>query len=419
MTIRLDDIQREIESTNARWVAKHDPLLDLTPAQRERRLGVVVDPQKHARSMSRIAAPVGAAVAKIDWRAVNQHNYVTSVKDQGNCGSCVSFAAAAMTESMAAIQHNVVLDLAEADLHFCSSHGANCAGWWPEDALDQIHARGVIPEEKFPYQSAFDTDTPRCLAVPDHERYATKLAESHPLASVAERKAWLSNVGPVCAVFQVFQDFFAYGSGVYHHTTGAVAGLHCVQVIGYDDGESCWIAKNSWGDDWGDQGFFKIRYGECSIDDFAFWGARGVSIPEAVTSLPLTVTVHLQGLADRTFHEDEFAGTKNEARRLEGFSIQLMPPVPDLTMEYMAHLEGTDDTQWIKEGQFVGTRGESRRLEGFAIRLAGASAGAYTVSYMAHLEDIGDSAFFSDGEFCGTRGQSRRVEAIRVRVNRR
>jgi C1A family cysteine protease len=82
------------------------------------------------------------------------------------------------------------------------------------------------------------------------------------------------------AVFRVFNDFFAYRSGVYTHVSGDFAGLHCVQVIGYDDYEGCWICKNSWSSGWGDNGFFKIAFGQCAIDGppgmgYPFWGISG------------------------------------------------------------------------------------------------------------------------------------------------
>ena len=47
---------------------------------------------------------------------------------------------------------------------------------------------------------------------------------------------------------------------------GEYVGGHCVCIIGYDDAQKCWIAKNSWGKGWGEQGFFRIGYGECGID---------------------------------------------------------------------------------------------------------------------------------------------------------
>lgn len=142
----------------------------------------------------------------------------------------------------------------------------------------------------------------------------------------------------------------------------------------------------------------------------ALYGRRGPT---------LDVLVHLQDIGDAEFRENEFAGTRGQSRRLEGFQIAINPPVAGLSMRYMAHLQDIGDTQTINEGQFVGTRGESRRLEGFAIELTGPQAANFNVFYMAHLQDIGDSQVFQNGQFCGTRGQSRRVEGILVRVQPR
>jgi hypothetical protein len=142
----------------------------------------------------------------------------------------------------------------------------------------------------------------------------------------------------------------------------------------------------------------------------ALYGRRGPA---------LDVLVHLQGIGDLSFRENEFAGTRGQSRRLEGFQLQLSPPVSGLSMRYMAHLQGIGDVPFVNEGQFVGTRGQSRRLEGFAIELTGSAAANFNVFYMAHLEGIGDTSVFRNGQFCGTRGQSRRVEGILVRVEPR
>jgi C1A family cysteine protease len=76
----------------------------------------------------------------------------------------------------------------------------------------------------------------------------------------------------------VFQDFFAYRSGVYSHVTGNLAGGHCVTLIGYDDAQQCWIGKNSWGTGWGDGGYFKIAYGQCRIESYGSCGIQGVRL---------------------------------------------------------------------------------------------------------------------------------------------
>jgi hypothetical protein len=131
------------------------------------------------------------------------------------------------------------------------------------------------------------------------------------------------------------------------------------------------------------------------------------------------VLVHLQDIGDITFRDNEFAGTRGQSRRLEGFQVTISPPVPNLSMRYMAHLENIGDVPFVNEGQFVGTRGQSRRLEGFAIELTGAAAPNFSIFYMAHLQGTGDTPVFQNGQFCGTRGQSRRVEGILVRIEPR
>lgn len=132
-------------------------------------------------------------------------------------------------------------------------------------------------------------------------------------------------------------------------------------------------------------------------------------------SKKLNILVHLQSIGDvANGQAGIFAGTRGQARRLEGFQISLGQAIPGLSMRYMAHLEGIGDTAFVNEGQFCGTRGQSRRLEGFAIQLTGAAAANFDVYYMAHEADIGDTGVFSNGEFCGTRGQSRRIEGMAV-----
>ncbi len=127
----------------------------------------------------------------------------------------------------------------------------------------------------------------------------------------------------------------------------------------------------------------------------------------------LSVLVHLQDRADRTGRDGQYLGTRGESRRLEGFSVKFDPPIPGVSLKYMAHLQDIGDTPWTNG--FVGTRGQHRRLEGFAIKLEGPNAHRFSVQYQAHIQNIGDRTA-SDGVFVGTRGQSLRVEGILVRV---
>jgi len=78
------------------------------------------------------------------------------------------------------------------------------------------------------------------------------------------------NNGPVEIAFDVYEDFLTYKSGVYIHTDGSMLGGHAVKMLGWgtENGVDYWLLANSWNEDWGDNGFFKIRRGtdECGVE---------------------------------------------------------------------------------------------------------------------------------------------------------
>jgi hypothetical protein len=241
-----------------------------------------------AKAPPMMGAEPAAFAPAVDWRN-HGGNHVTSVKDQKRCGSCVSFCCTGLVESMASIEHGQLLDLSEADSHFCSSHGASCGGWWADDCLEQIRTRGVVPDALATYMAAFDNPPQNdpnnpavwiahCHNVADRSP-AVKITSHGDLVSITDRKNYLSNVGPCSASFDVYDDFFSYHTGVYHHVTGPYRGGHCVEVIGYSEADQCWICKNSWGASWGESGYFRIRYGDCKFDTYAFATAQGVVLP--------------------------------------------------------------------------------------------------------------------------------------------
>lgn len=83
--------------------------------------------------------------------------------------------------------------------------------------------------------------------------------------------------GPLDATFLVYSDFDDYVSGtVYEHKYGGFAGIHSVKIIGYGTLNSTdyWLVQNSWGRDWGDNGFFMMKRGvdECMFESQVFTG---------------------------------------------------------------------------------------------------------------------------------------------------
>lgn len=84
--------------------------------------------------------------------------------------------------------------------------------------------------------------------------------------------------GPIETGFTVYQDFMSYKSGVYKHTTGSYLGGHAVKIIGWgnENGDDYWLVANSWGTEWGLEGFFKIAFGQCGIDSDGISGTPNV-----------------------------------------------------------------------------------------------------------------------------------------------
>ncbi len=257
------------------WVAGATSLSGLSAAEQKSHLGLVVSNEElqataaAIRSATRLAAlrAAPAAPAAIDWRN-NNGDWTTPIKDQASCGSCVSFATCATIESrikIACRSASSAPDLSEAHVFYCGCGNCCGAGWNFPPALDFCKNTGVALDADFPYTPGNQPCKPGLTPY-------VKLTNWTAVLSVPDRKSVLASKGPLVAGMAIYQDFFSYATGVYRHVSGALAGYHAVSVVGYDDGQSCWIAKNSWGPGWGDNGWFRIGYGEAQIDtSFAFY----------------------------------------------------------------------------------------------------------------------------------------------------
>ena len=65
-------------------------------------------------------------------------------------------------------------------------------------------------------------------------------------------------------VFYIYSDIYNYKSGIYSKARGAYRGKHAVKVVGWgsENGINYWIAQNSWGTSWGENGFFRVQFGQ-------------------------------------------------------------------------------------------------------------------------------------------------------------
>jgi hypothetical protein len=106
--------------------------------------------------------------------------------------------------------------------------------------------------------------------------------------SVAAIKDALVNYGPLVTTFNVYADFFGYDGGIYSYTSGAYQGGHAVLIVGYDDANSCFIVKNSWGTWWGEAGFFRIAYSQLASP--IYFGSGTLTYYGSLAAPSITVT---------------------------------------------------------------------------------------------------------------------------------
>lgn len=208
-----------------------------------------------------------------NWQNVNGKNYISPVRNQGGCGSCVAFATVSAIEAHYRIETGQPansIDLSESSLFFVADRQCNSGdpryGWWINKALDQSMEEGICFEANYPYRAVNQV-----AQIPNGTIQTIKIKGYDSSSNVNQLKKWLVQDGPLVADFAVFDDFFAYfdrGTGVYSHVSGNYAGGHAVSVIGYDDNQKAWICRNSWGGTTTHpDGTFLIAYGQCSIDD--------------------------------------------------------------------------------------------------------------------------------------------------------
>ncbi len=93
------------------------------------------------------------------------------------------------------------------------------------------------------------------------------------LPTVEQLKTALIERGPIAA--PIFYDTCLgnYKGGVFNEFNNKEEGSinHVVLLIGWDDEKGAWLIKNSWGNDWGENGFGWIKYGSNNIGVFAAW----------------------------------------------------------------------------------------------------------------------------------------------------
>lgn len=198
-----------------------------------------------------------------DWR---DEGIVSAVKNQGHCGSCWTFSTTGSLEAAYAQAYGKNISLSEQQLVDCARAFNNfgCNGGLPSQAFQYIKYNGGLDtEEAYPY-TAKDGE---CKF--SSENVGIQVVDSVNITqgSEVELKHAVAFVRPVSVAFEVVSGFRFYKKGVYTSDTCGSTSMdvnHAVLAVGYgvENGTSYWLIKNSWGDDWGDSGYFKMEMGK-------------------------------------------------------------------------------------------------------------------------------------------------------------
>lgn len=203
------------------------------------------------------------APSSIDWRSKGA---VTSVKDQGQCGSCWTFSATGAVEGAWAISTGKLVDLSEQELVDCAtgisygSHG--CNGGQMEGAFKFIIENGQCALSSYPY-TAKDGSCQKCSPV----AHISSCSDVKPNDQISLKAAVAQQ--PVAIAIEADTRYFqSYSGGVLTSSSCGTNLDHGVLIVGYgtENGQDYWLVKNSWGTTWGDKGYVKIARSSSTND---------------------------------------------------------------------------------------------------------------------------------------------------------
>ncbi|XP_068665992.1 vignain-like [Aristolochia californica] len=228
------------------------------------------DRKLHSFVYEKVTEPLPKSV---DWR---EKGAVTHVKNQGLCGSCWAFSTIAAVEGINRIKTGDLIPLSEQELVDCDARNGGCNGGFMDEAFQFIVENGGISSEaEYPYTGTDNQCDPAKKEmqmvvidgyedVPENNEEALIKAVAHQPVSVA------IDAGSM--------DFMFYEEGPFSGSCETFLN-HGVSVVGYgetNDRAQYWIVKNSWGTDWGEEGYIRMKRskldpkeGLCGINMYA------------------------------------------------------------------------------------------------------------------------------------------------------
>jgi len=238
-------------------------------------LGYAQPAEKQAKNIVRMSNTASVA-SSIDWR---KYGLVSDVSGQGMCGSDWAFAAIGALEGAYGVQQGKFTPLSIQQALDCTGQATSCKGGTMTQAFDYLKTAKAMTAKDYPYNTGYAQRGDECKY--DEAKATSCQVDTYTFADSGDvdmMKKALSHQ-PIATSFNAdAQSFQFYTSGVYDDEScdGTVLN-HAVTLVGYgsEDGEGYWLAKNSWGSDWGEKGYFRVAIapgvGICGIQSSAGW----------------------------------------------------------------------------------------------------------------------------------------------------
>lgn len=225
-------------------------------------LGAVVG----STSCKSFSSTASGAPSSIDWRAKGA---VTSVKDQGQCGSCWTFSATGAIEGAWAISTGKLIDFSEEELVECAGlkYGSmGCNGGQMDGAFKYVIENGQCTLSSYPYTSGTG-QSGSCKTSCTPVATLSSCSDVVPNDQISLKGAVAKQ--PVSIAIEADTRYFqSYTSGILDSTSCGTNLDHGVLIVGYGEqnGMKYWNVKNSWSSSWGDNGYVKILRSDSTND---------------------------------------------------------------------------------------------------------------------------------------------------------
>ncbi|XP_076971732.1 cathepsin F [Tamandua tetradactyla] len=220
------------------------------------------------KRMRQAKSPNDPAPSDWDWR---EKGAVTRVKNQGMCGSCWAFSVTGNVEGQWFLNRGTLLSLSEQELLDCDDLDKACMGGLPSNAYTAIkNLGGLETEDDYSYEGHLKVCSFSSEKAKVYINDSVELSKNeHKLA------AWLARKGPISVAINAFGMQF-YRHGIARPLRPLCSPWfidHAVLLVGYGNRSDIpfWAIKNSWGTDWGEEGYYYLHRGSgaCGVNSMA------------------------------------------------------------------------------------------------------------------------------------------------------